>query len=347
MSARNIHHNDACRPSGPAAKAMGGFTLVELMVAMLLGLVVIAGVGSVFLSNQQVYRTNKALSDVQDSERIAFEMMARDIRTSGLSGCDNSGRVANVLNNGPYKSGGTLKWWANWGTPLIGYTASQTDPAAQDAGVTRVGATESLVLLGIEGSGASVKTDTEPAGTITVNETTTDLKTGDIVMVCDPDHAAIAQLTTVAGSTLTHAASGTPGNCTTDLSYPTVCSSGSSYVYSANAEIAKLTAADWYVGQSASGDGTNSLYRIALTNNAGALSAQASEMVKDVTSLTFAYLQSGATTFVAANAVTDWSQVNAVQVTMTMQSVDARAGTNVQPITRTFTSTTTLRNRVE
>ena len=69
------------------------------MVAMLLGLIVVGGVVSVFLANQRSYRTNQALGDVQDSSRIAFEMMARDIRNAGLTGCSNNGRVANVLNN--------------------------------------------------------------------------------------------------------------------------------------------------------------------------------------------------------------------------------------------------------
>jgi type IV pilus assembly protein PilW len=38
--------------------------------------------------------------------------------------------------------------------------------------------------------------------------------------------------------------------------------------------------------------------------------------------------------------------VDAVQVTLTLQSADQRAGTDVKPLTRTFTATTTVRNRV-
>lgn len=99
-----------------------GFTLIELMVAMLLGLVVIAGVGSVFLSNQRVYRTNRALSDVQDSSRVAFELLARDVRNAGLTACSNSGRISNVLNAGP-NAGGTA-WWADWVTPSAAMRAT-------------------------------------------------------------------------------------------------------------------------------------------------------------------------------------------------------------------------------
>jgi type IV pilus assembly protein PilW len=44
--------------------------------------------------------------------------------------------------------------------------------------------------------------------------------------------------------------------------------------------------------------------------------------------------------------VTDWSKVDAVRATLTMVSTDKNAGTNAKPVSRTFTSTTTLRNRV-
>ncbi|TCI11435.1 prepilin-type cleavage/methylation domain-containing protein [Dyella soli] len=340
---RSTHRNASRRAAVCANKSTAGFTLVELMVSMLLGLVVIAGVGSVFLSNQQVYRTNKALGDVQDSSRIAFEMMARDIRSAGLTGCDTtSGRMANVLKNGP-NNGGTT-WWANWNNTIVGFASSQTDTAVQAAGATRVANTDSLMLLGLEGSGVSVKTDSEPAGSFTINETTSDLQTGDVVVVCDPDHGAVVQLSNVAAGTLTHATSGTPGNCTTDLSYPTVCSSGSSYAFAPNAQIAKLTAADWYVGQNAVGG--SSLYRIALTNTAAALTTPSSEMVRNVTAMNITYHQTGNASFVTADLVANWAAVDAVQVRLVMTSTDQRAGTNIKPISRTFTSTTTVRNRV-
>ncbi|HET7222033.1 MAG TPA: prepilin-type N-terminal cleavage/methylation domain-containing protein, partial [Rhodanobacteraceae bacterium] len=77
-----------------------GFTLIELMIAMLLGLIVIAGVTSVFLAGQKSYRTNGALAEVEDGSRIAFELLARDIRQAGETGCDtSSGRITNVLKN--------------------------------------------------------------------------------------------------------------------------------------------------------------------------------------------------------------------------------------------------------
>ncbi|OOG50293.1 prepilin-type N-terminal cleavage/methylation domain-containing protein [Rhodanobacter sp. C01] len=320
-------------------RSSAGFTLIELMVAMLLGLIVIGGVVSVFLANQRSYRTNQALSDVQDSSRVAFEMMARDIRNAGLTGCSNSGRVANVLNNR------STAWWANWSNTLMGYGAGQTDLAVTTgAGAgQRASGTDSLMLLGADSSGVSVKNNAEPAATFTINETSSNLQAGDVIIVCDPDHAAIVQITGYANGTITHAASGSPGNCTTDLNYPTVCSSESSYVFAPNAQIAKLTAADWYIGNYVDGNGVSgkSLYRMDATNTA-------QEMVRDVTGMSITYHQSGNNSFVGASdpLLTNWALVDAVQVNLTVESTDKHAGIDVKPLSRKFTATTTVRNRV-
>jgi type IV pilus assembly protein PilW len=330
-----------------------GFTLIELMVAMLLGLVVVGGVVSVFLANQRSYRTNQALGDVQDSSRIAFEMMARDIRNAGMTGCNNSGRMGNVLNNGTVKSSAPT-WWANWNNAVMGYGGSQGDPATGSAFGTAAGSrlsgTESLTLIGGSDNVASVNTDTEPAGNFTLNETSTQLQTGDAVLVCDPDHASLVQISSYAdgsgGASFTHAAAGTaPGNCSLGLGYPSVCtSSGTTYVFLRNAQVTKLSVADWYIG--ANPIGGSSLYRVSLVNTAGSLSTAPLEMVRNVTGMTNLYHQRGNTGFVAATAVTNWALVDAVQVSLNIQSTDQRAGTDVKPLRRTVTSTTTVRNRV-
>src|SRR5688572_13095418 len=92
--------------SQPAAPSECGLALIELMIAMLLGLVVMGGAVSLLMANKQSYRTNEALSQVQESARTAFELLSRDVRQAGVNGCVNNGRVANVLK--PYATG--LAW---------------------------------------------------------------------------------------------------------------------------------------------------------------------------------------------------------------------------------------------
>lgn len=64
-----------------------GFTLVELMVALVLGLIVVGSALAVFLS-QRVSNTLAAqMSDIQSDGRISLDALARDVRAAGDFGC--------------------------------------------------------------------------------------------------------------------------------------------------------------------------------------------------------------------------------------------------------------------
>lgn len=338
--------------SGVGPLRVRGFTLIELMIALLLGLVVIGGVVSVFIAGQRSYATNKAISDVQDGSRIAFELMARDIRNAGLTGCNSNGRVANVL-----KSPST-RWWTDWSNAVHGYTGATGDPATgsgfgTSAG-TRLKGTDSLQILGAVDSGLSVASDAEPSANFKLNEATSNLVSGDIVIVCDPDHAVIVQISNYNSSNVTfdHNTGNTvsPGNCSKGLGYPTdpdCTTNGNLYQFGKNSQIAKFDAADWFIGTNPVG-GT-SLYRVGLgtPTAAGSISlGSPQEMVRNVTAMSLMYHMNNGTSFVAADSVANWSAVDAVQVTLTLVSTDKRAGSDQKPISRTFTATTTIRNRV-
>ncbi len=344
MSTHSINRRDTAPSARRLRRLSAGFTLIELMIAMLLGLIVIAGVASVFLATQRSYRTNDALGDVQDGSRIAFELMARDIRDAGLTGCNNNGRVANVLN--PVAA----NWWANWGNAVHGYGGTDADPgvAFGTTAGTRVKTTDSLMLLGASNTALSIASANQASASFKLNDKTTDLNAGDLIMVCDPDHATIVQITNYNNSSVTvvHNTGGStsPGNCSKGLGYPTDCTStnGNSYQFGPNSQMFKLAAVDWYIGTNAGGG--RSLYRME-----GAPTLTAQEMVRGVTGMAVSYHQPDGTTpaaFVLPASVTNWSTVDAVQVTLTLQSTDQRAGTDVKPLTRTFTATTTIRNRV-
>ncbi|WP_018869235.1 PilW family protein [Thioalkalivibrio sp. ALgr3] len=89
--------NDANGKRIPAVvSSVRGLTLVELMVAILLGLLLTAGVINVFIGTQQTNRTQEAMSSVQETGRFALDIIARDAREAGYGGCPGS--VNNLLN---------------------------------------------------------------------------------------------------------------------------------------------------------------------------------------------------------------------------------------------------------
>lgn len=67
-------------------RGQGGFSLIELMIAMLIGLILIAGTFTIFISNSESFRLQRALSDSQESGRFALDFIARDVRRAGI-GC--------------------------------------------------------------------------------------------------------------------------------------------------------------------------------------------------------------------------------------------------------------------
>ncbi|MCG5516946.1 MULTISPECIES: PilW family protein [unclassified Ectothiorhodospira] len=57
-----------------------GLSLVELMVALVIGLILTAGVINVFLGNQAAYRETQRFSELQDNIGFAINFMMRDMR---------------------------------------------------------------------------------------------------------------------------------------------------------------------------------------------------------------------------------------------------------------------------
>lgn len=94
---QNIHTPlGGCMNRRPQTLTIRGFTLVELMIAMVLGLIVIGGVIAMFIGTQQTSRTQEASSRVQETGRLAVELIARDARQAGFHGC-RGGDVNNLL----------------------------------------------------------------------------------------------------------------------------------------------------------------------------------------------------------------------------------------------------------
>ena len=60
-----------------------GLSLVELMVALVLGLVLMTGVIQVFLASRQTYATNEAMARMQENGRFALEFISRSARLAG------------------------------------------------------------------------------------------------------------------------------------------------------------------------------------------------------------------------------------------------------------------------
>ncbi|WP_292918225.1 PilW family protein [Nitrosomonas sp.] len=91
-----------------------GFSLVELMIAMTLGLILLLVIGTVFVSSRQIFREQEDNARLQESGRYALEIIGRSIKQAGhveipftgfkvafegtaISGTNGTGGVADTL----------------------------------------------------------------------------------------------------------------------------------------------------------------------------------------------------------------------------------------------------------
>jgi prepilin-type N-terminal cleavage/methylation domain-containing protein len=66
-----------------------GFSLVELMVALAIGLLLLTGALGVYGSSRQTLRVNERLAQLQDSARFILDLMEPDVRSAGFWGLTN------------------------------------------------------------------------------------------------------------------------------------------------------------------------------------------------------------------------------------------------------------------
>ncbi len=306
-----------------------GLTLVELMVAMLLGLIVVGAVVSVLLTSRQSYTTTNGLSQLQDSARIAFELMARDIRQAGSSPCGNTTVNDMLAGNGWYR-------WVN-GAGLFGVddaanlSPAPTAPApsgGSPALITRGAGTVSLNLIQA-GPGCASKVPMQAA------PTDVGIGSNDLVFACDGTQAYVFQ-TGAFNAGLPLAANATPGNSAAQLS----CTSFSSSAY-----VAPYQAYAWYVAPSSAQlqghPAMLSLYRAHYAGN----QLVSDEIIRGVTGLRLAYLTGGPALVnaggIAANA---WNTVSAVRVSLTLETVTNPLNKQTpERLVRTFDTTIHVR----
>lgn len=301
-------------------KPVRGFTLVELMIALLLSTVLLGGVIGVFISNQNTARTTTDLSNLQNSTRLAFQLLSQDIRSAGFSGCNNATRDISVI-----QVAGATPVWADW-NGLQGFAADANG-------------NESIRLMYATGISSSVAAHVPPV--FTLNSAPV-LQAGDIALVCDDTLTSIFQVSAVAGNTLSHGVAGTM-NCSADLGIvgdPFVCATPRPKVFGTDSMIMRLESVRWFVAPGLRNNAIRSLFRETVISG----QVVTEEVLAGVASLRFQY--SGLPfALVPFNAGLNMGNIVAVNVTIVL---DEEAFPNIELAEdqRTIDFLAAVRNRL-
>ena len=103
-----------------------GFSLVELMVAIAIGLIVLAGIATVFMAQRQVVSSSSAQGAIQNADNAISAILSPAIRGAGFTGC---GTLANAGDRVSYSTSATPWVFSrgNFSAPVFGFDANGTD----------------------------------------------------------------------------------------------------------------------------------------------------------------------------------------------------------------------------
>lgn len=345
-----MHSNSPCRPnsepSGFRARRAGmtrtaGFGLVELMVALTIGLFITGGMLALFIGSKQTYKGTDALGRIQENARFAFHVLSRDIRMAGYRGCAGGGATFASTLNLPAGELNSFAWnfsraplegfestgAGTWSTVTSGTPAVEV--AVDDIDADVVSGTDALMLRSADSPG--IRVTGQPAATcdpsnaantsaaLMVTDNTV-LANDQVVMVTNCANATVFQITNfnTATNVVVHNTGGTsvPGNSTQNL--------GTCYI---GGEIVTLSSKAYYVRLNPAGVPT--LYRRVGTGTA-------EEVVQGVENMQIEYGldatdDSQADSYVTADAVTDWNDVVSVRISLLMRSVEPNTASAPQP----------------
>lgn len=300
----------------PLAGKSGGFSLVELMIAITIGLILLGGIGYVYLGSRQTFRTQDDFSRIQENVRYALETVGVDVRMAGYAGCVNLAAInpavpisVGVIANNPPEVG--------IGDALRGYDgAAWAAPGSEPA--DWVAGTGVLHIIRASEAGATLTGNLTPTNAnVQITGNPYNFVAGEALLVSNCATADLFRATTVSGGgtvTIAHSNAMNTANFTVNQ-------------YQNGAEIFRVVSTTYFIATNPAGN--PALYR---RPEGGA----AEELVENVENIVMRF---GIDTdndfvvdnYVAPGGVANWRQVLTARVSMVFRSNSTNIATQVQP----------------
>lgn len=298
-----------------------GFSIVETMIGITLGIILSIAILSVYLAQKNTYRTNTSQALIQNTESAIAALMIPTIRSAGFCGCNSAIFALSNLNEGGPPPLGSLST-----TPSIiyGYDASAgttinitQDNAANSSQSNQWSPGLDRSLTGnVQPSSDIISVfgppiGTAPIGIITITsgsssftlQSATSLAVGGFGAISDCLKATVFQITNVTGATISH---------TAGTGALTNASSGFTNNYQPGAQFVQIIQTAFFVANDPSGQ---SALRRATLNPDGTWSIQSLVPGVDTMQVLYGIGSNGVPAeYVPASAVTNWGQVYAVRL---------------------------------
>lgn len=251
----------------PERRAGHGFSIVELLVALSIGLILSLAVGSIFIQSKKSYGVQERLSRIQENGRFAMYFLMKDLRLAGYAGCLDE-LIANQTYSNHLKKRDDFPFTA--GIPIEGLEMGTTQwypSASSDLPSGWVNATTDAVMIRMVDPGSAI-TVSQPMPTTAAElnvSSVAGIAEGDILMISDCSSADIFKVTKVqtgsVGVLHTAEASDDEGNADQDFSK----------LYDTKARVMKYIGRRYYIAND--DEGVPTLFRQTNTNSAEPLVA--------------------------------------------------------------------------
>lgn len=326
---------------------LAGFTLLELLIAMAMGIAVMSGVVSVLVVSKSNYITERELAALQENARFALKFLTEEIQMAGFNGCNED--ALNVANSVNFSADDA---WYLGGVGLVGYEefANETDRAGFPDDYENEASyySDSIVIRRGEQSGLRIAPGppyhNPNSANIPLNGAH-DIKPGTIMVISSSDcqQVGVFQMSgpTNNSNNATNIVHNTgrggnpsPGNCTRNLGGNFSCATGTGgsagSTYPPGSSLMRMSTQGFYVGTSTVGSGIPALFRISLgldeANETAIVNSE--ELVQGVELMQVSYGVDlvGNDGFAdqymdADNASMNWDAVVSVRLNLRMRSV--------------------------
>ena len=320
-----------------------GFTIVEIMIAMLIGLILMLGVVSLMVSNKRNFSEQEEMSRLQENARLALQFLTSDLRMPFYMGCqarvDDTYDCVTSSNDGSLTPAPACLSYAD-ADSLYQKISISSGGAGLESDVASLRTSMPLVDLrdmddpisGTDGGGSASdsitvvyakrtpitleKSMTDAAADIEVDLNGQALDTGDTLAIGDCMTMSIFEVT---GRTDLPS-----GNTLIEHSAPTNRDNGNlARAYAAGGEVSiyNLT--------------KESSYTYSVNN--GNLERSGKVLVGGVENMQLLY--GDGSQFVTADAITNWSAVNSIRVALLMRT-EQEKGTDIDTSTYDLLGTT-------
>ncbi len=317
-----------------------GLSLIEVMIAIVISSLLMAGTIQIFVNNKQTYRVQEAVSRLQENGRFAMQILTKDIRMAGFTGCGRMGTISNIADidgdgiadqTSDFSTGG-IDGREEAALPVnitntVQLTTAEVNDGTDVILIKRASDTGVRLVGNMGVVNANIQLDSATAAGLFAAD--------DILIISDCEATDIFAANNVSsGGTITIAHSSAVNT-----------SNNLSKLYDTDATVMKMESFAYYIGTNAAG--SPSLYRKRLDN----VNVVTEELIDGIEDMEIKYgedtdADGTANIYRDAGAVTNMQNVVSARLTFTARTLEDNVSLNGGRITRDFSSTITIRNRV-